>query len=139
MSQPRLLLADDHAETAELLRGLLQPEFDVIAQVQDGLALVAAAEGLSPDVIVSDISMPGLDGIAAATLILRKNPDARIVFVTVHCDRFLVDRGLQAGALGYVLKREAGDDLTPAVRAALRGERHVSRGLDVPGVAMDKW
>ena len=66
MSHPRLLLADDHRETAELLRGLLQPEFDVIAQVQDGLALVSAAERLSPDVIVSDISMPGLDGIAAA-------------------------------------------------------------------------
>ena len=88
MPQPRLLLADDHAETAELLRGLLQADFDVIAQVEDGLALVAAAEGLSPDVIVSDISMPGLDGIAAATLILRRNPDARIVFVTVHCDGF---------------------------------------------------
>jgi DNA-binding NarL/FixJ family response regulator len=139
MPQPRLLLADDHAETAELLRGLLQAEFDVIAQVEDGLALVAAAEGLSPDVIVSDISMPGLDGIAAATLILQRNPDARIVFVTVHCDRFLVDRGFAAGALGYVLKREAGDDLSPAVRAALCGERHVSRALDVPDTVMGKW
>ena len=74
MSQPRVLLADDHRETAELLRGLLQSEFEVIGQVQDGLALVVAAERLSPDVIVSDISMPGLDGISAASAILRTEP-----------------------------------------------------------------
>ena len=127
MSHPRLLLADDHAETARLLRGLLEPEFDVIAQVQDGLALVSTAERLAPDVIVSDISMPGLDGIAAATLILRRNPAARIVFVTVHRDPLLLARGLETGAFGYVLKCEAGDELIPAVYSALRGERHVSQ------------
>ena len=99
----------------------------MIAQVQDGHALVTAAERLSPDVIVSDISMPGLDGIAAATVILRKNPAARIVFVTVHSDPILVERGLATGALGYVLKRAAGEELLPAVQSALRGERHVSR------------
>ena len=63
MGQPRLLLADDHRETAELLSELLEPEFEVIAQVQDGLALVNAVERLAPDVIVSDVSMPGLDGL----------------------------------------------------------------------------
>ena len=95
--------------------------------MQDGRALVSAAERLSPDVIVSDISMPGLDGIAAATVILRRNPAARIIFVTVHGDPCLVERGLATGALGYVLKLAAGDELVPAVHAALRGERHVSR------------
>ncbi len=134
MSQPRLLLADDHKETAELLRSLLQSEFDVIAQVRDGLALLSAEEKLSPDVIVSDISMPGLDGIAAATQIVRRNPAARIVFVTVHCDPLLVERGFQAGALGYVIKGAAGDELIPAVRSALRGERHVSRELHPNGM-----
>jgi DNA-binding NarL/FixJ family response regulator len=134
MSQPRLLLADDHRETAELLRGLLQPEFDVVAQVEDGLALVSAAERLSPDVIVSDISMPCLDGMSAASLILQKNPAARIVFVTVSCDSLLVVRGFEIGALGYVLKRVAGEELVPAVRSALRGERHVSRALNSPQV-----
>ena len=127
MNRPRLLLADDHRETRELLRSLLQPEFDVIADVQDGSALVSAAEQLSPDVIVTDISMPGLDGFAAATAILRRNPAARIVFVTVHGDRTLVERGLATGALGFVLKLEAGDELVPAVHAALRGERQVSQ------------
>jgi len=126
MIHPRVLLADDHAETAHLLRGLLQPEFDVIGLVEDGLMLVNAAEQLLPDVIVSDISMPGLDGIEAAAAILRRNPAARIVLVTVHRDPVLVERSFATGALGYVVKSAAGEDLIPAVRSALRGERHVS-------------
>jgi DNA-binding NarL/FixJ family response regulator len=127
MSHPRLLLADDHRETAELLRALLQPEFEVVAQVSDGLALLDAARELAPDVIVTDISMPGLDGFAAAAAILRRDPAARIVFVTVHSDPLLVARALEAGALGYVPKCAAGDELLPAVRSAMRGERHVTR------------
>ena len=126
MTKSRLLLADDHLGTAELLRVLLQSEFEVIAQVRDGSALVEAARRLHPDVIVSDISMPVVDGITAAGQILRDDPDARIVFVTVHCEPILIQRGLATGALGYVLKRTAGDELIPAVRSALRGERHVS-------------
>jgi DNA-binding NarL/FixJ family response regulator len=125
----RLLLADDHLETAEQLRQLLEPEFEVIAHVTDGRTLVSYAERLSPDAIVSDISMPGLDGIAAAAAILRRNPDARIVLVTVHGDASLVARGLSTGVLGYVLKLTAGEDLVPAIYAALRGERHVSGSL----------
>jgi len=125
MSRSRLLLADDHVENAELLRGLLESEFDVIGQVQDGFALVSAAERLSPDVIVSDISMPKMDGISAATVILGKDPAVRIIFVTVHNDPLLLERGLAAGAMGYVLKLAAGDELIPAVYSALRGERHI--------------
>jgi DNA-binding NarL/FixJ family response regulator len=132
MSHPRLLLAEDHAETAELLCDLLETEFDVIAQVQDGLSLVAAAEKLSPDVIVTDISMPGLDGIAAASAILRTNAAARIILVTVHADPLLAERGMTVGAMGYVLKRLAGDELIPAVQSALRGEHYVSHVLN-PG------
>ena len=129
MAQPRLLLADDHPETAELLSELLQADFDVVGRVEDGVALVSAVERLAPDVIVSDISMPHLDGISAASMILRKNPAARIVLVTVHSDPVLAERGLSAGALAYVLKRDAGDELVPAVHSALRGERHVSPHL----------
>ena len=129
VSRIRLLLADDHLATAEQLRRLLQPEFDVIAHVTDGRTLVEYAERLAPDVIVTDISMPGVDGITAAAAILRQNPDARIVLVTVHGDPSLVTRGLETGALGYVLKCSAGDDLIPAIDAALRGERHVSDAL----------
>lgn len=126
MNRARVLLADDHPANTALLCDLLQPEFEVVAQVQDGAALVDAAAAMSPDVIVCDISMPRMDGIEAAQVILREDPSARIVFVTVHDDPLMVSRGIAAGAMGYVLKLAAGDDLLPAVRAALRGERHVS-------------
>ncbi|MET0214673.1 MAG: response regulator transcription factor [Vicinamibacterales bacterium] len=121
-----MLLADDHAANAQLLRGLLEMEFEVVGAVQNGYALVGAAESLSPDVIVSDISMPGLDGIEAAKRILYRNPAARIVFVTMHDEPEMVKRSLAIGALGYVLKMVAGEELVPAVRAALNGGRHIS-------------
>lgn len=129
VSRTRLLLADDHLETAAQLRDLLEPEFDVIGHVTDGRALIRDAARLLPDVIVSDISMPEFDGITAAAKILECNPTARIVLISVHADPVLIARGLATGALGYVLKLAAGDDLVPAVHAALRGERHVSCGL----------
>ena len=101
---------------------MLQPEFDVIATVGDGDALLAAAHALAPDVIVSDIAMPGLDGIAAASEILRRNPAARIVFVTVHDEAEMIKKSL---AIGVMVT--AGEELVPAIHAALRGERHISR------------
>ena len=116
-------------QTAERLRKLLRSEFEVIAWVKDGCALVEAAARLLPDVIVTDIAMPGDDGIEAVTRIRRNNPNARIVFVTVHSESMLVEAGLAAGALGYVLKDTAGDELVPAVRAALGGRQYVSREL----------
>lgn len=122
-------MADDHAGTAKQMCALLEPTFDVISLVEDGLTLVKEAARLSPSVIVTDISMPGLDGIAATMQILRANPQARIVFVTVHSEPLLVQRGMQAGALGYVLKDVAGDELVIAVEAALRGERYVSAAV----------
>lgn len=129
MNRPRVLLAEDHAETAERLRKLLGADFDVIASVEDGRALVEAVALLSPDVTVADIAMPRLDGIAAAIVIRRNNSNARIVLVTVHSEPMLVEAGLAAGAMGYVLKDTAGDDLVAAVHAALDGRRYVSRAL----------
>ena len=127
-------MADDHPEIVEDLRALVEPEFEVVATVGDGHALVVAAQTLTPDVIVTDIAMPGLNGITAAARILRRNPAARIVFVTVYNDPVLVQKGLATGALGYVLKLTAGDDLLPAIRAALRGERHLSPTVVEEGV-----
>ena len=127
--RPTVLLADDHAATNEQLRRLLHEHFDVVGQSADGAALVAAEAALTPDAVVTDISMPGLDGIDATTLIRQRHPDARIVLVTVHAEQLLMDQGLAAGALGYVLKDSAGDELVTAVYAALNGEQFVSRAL----------
>ena len=129
MVRPRVLLAEDNADSAERLCKLLRAEFEVVALVEDGDALVDAAERLSPDVIVTDIAMPRLDGIEATVLIRHHDPNARIVFVTVHAEPMLIDAGLEAGALGYVLKDAAGDDLVAAIRAALSGRQYVSREL----------
>ena len=129
MTRPRLVLAEDHPQTALLLEQLLQPEFDVVEVVRDGRALVLAADRLSPDAIVTDITMPELDGITAAEVVLTRNPSIKVVLVTVNGDRLMIDRGLATGALGYVLKTSAGDDLIPALHAALRGECHVSKSL----------
>jgi DNA-binding NarL/FixJ family response regulator len=123
MRPVRLLLAEDHVETAQLIARLLQREFDVIGHVVDGLALVREAERLRPDVIVTDISMPHLDGIAATAAIIEQNPQARIVLLTADADPLVVQRGLAAGAMGYVWKVAAADDLVPALHAALQRER----------------
>jgi DNA-binding NarL/FixJ family response regulator len=122
----RVLVADDHLAVAEGLRAILEPEFDVIATVSDGNALVAAATMLTPDVIVTDIAMPGLDGITATGEILRRHPRTRIVLVTVYNDAALVQKGFATGALGYVLKLVAGEELVAAIHTVLLGKQHVS-------------
>ena len=137
MSRPRLVLADDHPETRALLRGLLDTEFDVVGLVEDGPALVKAARLLTPDVIVTDIGMPGMDGIAAAIEVLRTNPGMRVVFVSVHDERYVVKSGIAAGGMGYVLKLAAGEDLVPAVRAALLGQVHISKCLRESNESVD--
>jgi DNA-binding NarL/FixJ family response regulator len=126
MKRARVLLADDHADVAKQLRFILETEFDVVAVVGDGSALLAAASVLEPDVIVTDIAMPGMDGIVATTEILRRTPNARIVVVTSHDEMGVQRRALAAGALGYVTKFSADDELLPAVHAAFRGERFVA-------------
>jgi DNA-binding NarL/FixJ family response regulator len=121
--RPRVLLAEDQPANLALLESLLATEFEVVATVADGVDLVDAAARFLPDAIVTDVSMPHLDGLRAAQQILRNNPSARIVFVTVHADPAIVRRSMDVGGLGYVPKTVAGDELVPTVWAALRGER----------------
>lgn len=122
----RIVVAEDHPEMLEDLCALLAPHFEIVDAVQDGAALVAAALRERPDVIVSDLSIPILDGIGAAKRILAEQPDARIVIVTAHSDPAIVGRCLEAGAIGWVAKMVAASKLVPAVHAALRGERLVA-------------
>ena len=118
-----MLLAEDHPSNVALMREILETDFDVIATVEDGRALIYAVLTLRPDVIVTDISFAVFCWNTKTREILQRNPAARVVFVTVHSDPALVRRGLAAGGLGYVLKLSAGEELVPAVWAALRGER----------------
>ena len=129
MTRTRLVLAEDHADVAEQLRSVLEVEFEVAAIVGDGRALLAAAERHNPDVVVTDIGLPELDGIAATRELLRRRPGMRVVLVSVHKDQALVEQAREVGALGYVLKTTAGECLVPAVRAALGGKPYDSLEL----------
>jgi DNA-binding NarL/FixJ family response regulator len=129
MSRARLVLAEDHPEMTNDLSQLLAAAFDVIAVVRDGNALVTAADRLLPDAVVTDITMPGIDGISAVQAILMQHPHMGAVIVTVHSDQGLVRRAFACGARGYVLKASAGEDLIPAVDAVLAGGHFVSAQL----------
>ena len=122
----RVLLADDRASTINRWRALLEPQFEVVGEVSDGESLVQAAERLKPDVVVTDIAIPALGGVAAAEAIKRQRPQTRIVFTTTKADRTMLRKSLAAGASAYVLEPRDGEDLAPAVRAALRGELMIS-------------
>ena len=111
---------------ASELHELLNAEYDVLDIVQDGTALIEAARRHLPDVIVCDIAMPRVNGFSAAASILATRPDARFVFISVQDSRAVIRKALGCGALGYVLKSDAGNELVAAVRTALQGSQYVS-------------
>jgi DNA-binding NarL/FixJ family response regulator len=121
VSRVRVLLADDHKMLAEGLKSLLVCEFDLIGVVEDGGALLDAARALQPDVIVADITMPHMNGIEALEELKKSDPNVRVVFLTMHRDVAYARRALDAGALGFVLKHSAPEELVLAVRAAAKG------------------
>ena len=108
------------------LRALLAPDYDVDDVVQDGTALIEAARRNLPDAIVTDIAMPGVNGLAAAVVILANQPDARIVFVTVLDSRRVIRKALESGARAYVLKCDAGKELVAAVHTVIEGGQYLS-------------
>ncbi|HXB70604.1 MAG TPA: response regulator transcription factor [Candidatus Acidoferrales bacterium] len=130
MKRATVLLADDHAIVVEGLRRILEPDFDVIGAVADGLALVKAAEELKPDVVVADISMPFLNGIEAVRQIRAANRRIRIVFLSMHPDVVYVSEAFQVGGSAYVLKSSAGIEIVTAIREALQGGTFVSPAID---------
>ncbi len=126
MCKIRILLADDHRIVAEGLRGLLEPAFELVAIVENGHEMIAAAKKLKPEVIVVDISMPLLNGIDAVTEINNAGIQAKIIFLTMHPEAIYARRALAAGASGYVLKHSAANELLFAIRQALAGKCFVT-------------
>ena len=122
----RVLLADDHKIILDGLRSLLEPEFELVGKVEDGRALVSAAEKLRPDVIVVDISMPLLNGIEAVRQIKKIDPQVKVVFLTMHPDVTYAIRAFEAGASGYVLKHSASSELLTAIHEAIKGRTYVT-------------
>jgi DNA-binding NarL/FixJ family response regulator len=126
MTGTRVLLADDHTLLLGALEKLLSEECDVVGQVSDGRALVAAAEQLKPDVIVLDISMPLLNGVEAARQIKQKLKNVKLVFLTMNEDADLAAEAFRAGASGYLLKRSATSELPLAIREVMQGRSYVT-------------
>lgn len=127
----RVLLADDHTLLREGLRALLaaHPGIAVVAEVGDGREALRRTEELKPDVLVMDVSMPGLNGIEAAELVHARCPHTRIVMLSMHSSIEHVFRALRAGALGYVLKDSAATEVISAVQAVYAGQRYLSPPL----------
>jgi DNA-binding NarL/FixJ family response regulator len=129
MRRPRVLLADDHRIVSDGLRSFLADDFEVVGIVEDGRALVAAAKKLQPDVIVADISMPGLNGIEAVVQLRKDNSKTKVVLLTMHDDPVYARRALEAGAHGFVVKQSAIFELIMAINAALKGQTFISPAL----------
>jgi len=119
MRRIRIVLADDDQPMLAKISKLLQADFDVVGMVSDGYSLVEAALKWEPDVIVTDITMPRLNGIAAARKIRDSLPRIKLIFLTMHSDRWYRAEALRVGAAAYILKTSAQEELSQAVHDAL--------------------
>jgi DNA-binding NarL/FixJ family response regulator len=128
-SRVRVLIADDHASVMARLVSLLEKRFDVVGAVDNGSLLIDEAIRLRPDVIVTDISMPGLNGIEALARLRRAYPAARVILLTMHAEAELVAEALRSGASGFVLKFSAGEELATAIDAVTEGRIYVTPSL----------
>jgi DNA-binding NarL/FixJ family response regulator len=138
MTKPRILLADDHSEVLDAIRALLDEVGEVVGTVTDGQALVDAAQRLEPDLIISDISMPGLNGLDATRALQTCAPQSKVIILTVHREPTYVSLAFNAGARGYLLKRTAVAELPQAVLQVLVGERYIGQGLREEGASADE-
>jgi DNA-binding NarL/FixJ family response regulator len=126
MKRTSVLLADDHAVLIECLAHLLQQDFDVVGVARDGQKLVEMAKQHRPDVIVTDISMPHLNGIDAARIVRKEVRSARLIFLTMHTDLPIVEEAFRVGASGFVLKVSGADEFLKAIQAVAKGDTYIT-------------
>jgi DNA-binding NarL/FixJ family response regulator len=124
--RPKVIIADDHAMVADGLARIVLDIGDVVATVRDGLELVGAARRLHPDIIVADVTMPGMSGIDAMRQLRTEGIQARFIFLTIHTEARLAAEALRAGASGYLLKHAAGEELLAAIRTVLEGRTYLT-------------
>ncbi len=129
MTRTRILLADDHPLVVASLKSLLEAECEVVGVVGDGRSLVEAASRCKPEVIVTDIGLPLLNGIDAARQIKKEQPETKILFLTMHSNPAYLKEALAAGATGYLLKTSAQEELLKAVQDVVRNRIHVTAGF----------
>ena len=124
----RIILADDHRILREGLRSLLAQQSDIIVvgEASDGDTVIALARELRPDLIIMDVVMPGTDGIAATRQIRSECPDTKVIALSMHSDRRFVSEMVRAGALGYLVKDSAFEELNQAVRTVMANRPYLS-------------
>ena len=131
-SSTRILLVEDFKPYRSLISRLLSEDhnLDLVGEAEDGLEAVEKVQQLKPDIILMDIGLPKLNGLAASRRILDLLPSTKIIFLTQQMDADVVKEALNLGAMGYILKEDVKTDLQAAIAVVLAGKRFVSRGLD---------
>ena len=137
----RVLLADDHRLFREGLRSLIeeQPHMKVVAEAEDGRTALQLAQTVSPDVVVMDISMPGMNGMEAALRIMCTAPGVKVLALSMHADNRIVAEMLNAGASGYLLKDCAFEELIHAIYVVAKQGRYVSPKINVPSDCLRRY
>jgi len=133
--RPRAVLADDHPMMLTGLRKLLERELEVMETVTDGEALLAAAERRRPDLVITDVEMPGLDGIEATRRLQAILPEVKVLILSIHADPSCVRAAFEAGAWGYLSKTSAPEEIERAVREVLADRFYVSPSVARAAVA----
>ena len=126
MKRTRIIVADDHTLLVDMIKRLLEPEFEVVGTFADGQSLVEQGPGLMPDVIVLDIGMPVMNGLSAGQRLKQVLPKVKLVYLTMNQDPDLAAEAIRLGASGYLLKYSAASELVFAIREALSGMHYVT-------------
>jgi len=123
----KILIADDHGVLRAGLQALLQaePDFQIVGEAADGSEVLRLAGSLQPDIVMMDISMPGLGGIETTRRLREDHPEIRVLILTVHEDRELLQEAIRSGASGYILKRAVKSELINAIHSVARGDLYV--------------
>ena len=134
MKRPRVILADDHTLMLDALKGLIEPEFEVVGTFADGHTLVESAPQLNPNVIVLDIGMPTMNGLNAGQRLKQSIPMVKLVYLTMNHDPDIAGEAFRLGASAFVLKNSAATELLQAIRQVVRGGYYVTplmtKGMD---------
>jgi two-component system, NarL family, invasion response regulator UvrY len=129
LSKIKVAIVDDHEDMLSIFKDILEPEFDVVAAVRTGRALLKSLKEIKPDIIIVDINMPEMSGFELTRKILQEDIEARIILLSAHKDRQIVEEGFSSGAKGFVLKHTAYEDLVDAVSKIIHGNSYVSPSI----------